>query len=227
MDNTPIRKKTIYAIDFDGTIAEEDYPRIGNPIKKTIAFIQNIQTKGDKWILLTMREGNYLQEALAFLYENGLFPDAVNDNLPERVARWKNNPRKVYADIYIDDHNAGGLFIPDEIYANEMLNIVKEKLNSLFHRKATTQWSDKEISALKKVSKRDNIEQELKSISEQYSSDYPYKRSSILILLNNWTTELDRIENKHAFTNVKEKRYYANGKNIGTKPEHFSRSDDF
>lgn len=27
-------------------------------------------------------------------------------------ARFGNNPRKIYADIYIDDHNAGGLRLP-------------------------------------------------------------------------------------------------------------------
>lgn len=33
----------------------------------------------------------------------GLEFDAVNANLPEMVAHWGNNPRKVFADVYIDD----------------------------------------------------------------------------------------------------------------------------
>ena len=60
-----------------------------------------------------MREGEYLREALDFLAINDLLPDAVNDNLPERVKLWGNNPRKIYADVYVDDHNAGGLVLPE------------------------------------------------------------------------------------------------------------------
>ena len=60
-----------------------------------------------------MREGKSLREALTFLVLRKCFPAAINDNLPERVEHWGNNPRKVYADVYIDDHNAGGLMIPE------------------------------------------------------------------------------------------------------------------
>lgn len=106
------RKKMIYGIDFDGTIVTEDFPAIGKPIEKTVAFIRKLKENGDKWILITMREGRYLDEALEYLKQIDLMPDAVNDNLPERAAEWGNNPRKVYADVYIDDHNAGGLNLP-------------------------------------------------------------------------------------------------------------------
>ena len=103
----------IYGIDFDGTIVTEEFPAIGKPIESTIAFIRKLKGNGDKWILITMREGRYLDEALEYLKQIDLVPDAVNDNLPERVKQWGNNPRKVYADVYIDDHNAGGLIIPE------------------------------------------------------------------------------------------------------------------
>ena len=41
----------------------------------------------------------------AWCEEIGLVFDAVNDNLPENVSRYKNNCRKVNADYYIDDRN--------------------------------------------------------------------------------------------------------------------------
>lgn len=104
----------IYGIDFDGTIVEEAWPAIGALNPEAAAFIRGLQDRGDKWILITMREGEKLQEALEFLAIHDLRPNAVNDNLPERVKLWGNNPRKVYADIYIDDHNAGGLRFPDQ-----------------------------------------------------------------------------------------------------------------
>ena len=55
-----------------------------------------------------------LYDALCFIDKQGIpFPDAINDNLPERIKMFGNNPRKVYADVYIDDHNAGGIVLPE------------------------------------------------------------------------------------------------------------------
>lgn len=99
----------IYAIDFDGTIVTNKYPQIGEVNPVGYRFIRDLQARGDKWILYTMREGEKLKEAVEFLATVGLIPDAVNDNLPELNERFKNNPRKVFANVYIDDHNAGGL----------------------------------------------------------------------------------------------------------------------
>lgn len=104
----------IYGIDFDGTIVENKWPEIGALKPEAAAFIRGLKDRGDKWILITMREDEKLGEALAELAYNGLFPDAVNDNLPELCEAFKNNPRKIYADIYIDDHNAGGLRFPEQ-----------------------------------------------------------------------------------------------------------------
>lgn len=57
-------------------------------------------------ILWTCREGDQLERALQWCYAHGLTFDAVNDNLPDHITTWGNNPRKVYADVYIDDRNA-------------------------------------------------------------------------------------------------------------------------
>ena len=97
----------IYAIDFDGTIVENAFPKIGKLIPEAKAFIQKLKDNGDKWILYTMREGDVLTEALEFLQDQGIYPDEVNDNLPEMCEFYRNNPRKVFANYYIDDHNAG------------------------------------------------------------------------------------------------------------------------
>ena len=97
----------IYAIDFDGTIVENAFPGIGKLKPEADAFIRALKQRGDKWILYTMREGKHLERALEYLRKIDLVPDEVNDNLPEN--KWGNNPRKVFANVYIDDHNAGGL----------------------------------------------------------------------------------------------------------------------
>ena len=99
----------IYAIDFDGTICENAFPAIGKLNPAAERFIRDLRARGDRWILFTMREGEALLQALEFLAIHDLCPDAANDNLPEQCALYGNNPRKVFAHVYIDDHNAGGL----------------------------------------------------------------------------------------------------------------------
>ena len=99
----------IYAIDFDGTIVENKFPAIGAINTEAEKFIRDLKANGDKWILYTMREGKLLDEAVEYLKSRDLAPDAANDNLPELCEAFKNNPRKIFANVYIDDHNAGGL----------------------------------------------------------------------------------------------------------------------
>lgn len=114
------KEMKIFAFDFDGTLVREEWPAIGEPIERMIKFCKWVQEQPDtRWILLTMREGPLLQEAIDFLAGIGLKPDAVNDNLPERVAEWNgSNPRKIYADYYIDDHSYFGKFKWSDIGLN-------------------------------------------------------------------------------------------------------------
>ena len=99
-------KPTIYAVDFDGTLCENKWPEIGPPNQPLIDFLISRRAAGDKLILYTMREGEKLNEAVAWCENHGLSFDTLNDNLPEMKAFYGNNPRKVFADYYIDDHNA-------------------------------------------------------------------------------------------------------------------------
>ena len=98
--------KKIISVDFDGTLCENKYPNIGLPNKRLISYLINCRKCGIKVILNTMREGELLEQALDFCQKYGLEFDAVNDNLEEEIAFYGNNPRKIYADWYVDDHNA-------------------------------------------------------------------------------------------------------------------------
>lgn len=93
----------VIATDFDGTLCESMWPGIGVPNTELIEALKNRRAGGDKVILWTCRDGDKLQEAIAWCKDQGLEFDAVNDNLQERKERWGNNPRKIAADIYIDD----------------------------------------------------------------------------------------------------------------------------
>lgn len=96
----------IYAIDFDGTLCENKFPDIGKPNKKLIQFLIKERKNGHELILYTMREGDTLCDALAWCNKYGLYFDAINDNIERMKQFYGNNPRKVFANVYVDDHNA-------------------------------------------------------------------------------------------------------------------------
>lgn len=99
----------IIAVDFDGTIVEHKFPQIGREIPFAFEILKKLQEDNHRVILWTVREGKLLNEAVEFCRSNGVEFYAVNAELPGNydVVR----PRKVDADIYIDDHNLGG--VPD------------------------------------------------------------------------------------------------------------------
>lgn len=100
----------IIAVDFDGTIVTHDYPRIGKPIPFAIDTLKKLQADGHQLILWSVREGELLQEAVDYCQQKGLEFYAVNANFPEeRQLSTADSPRKIIADIYIDDRNLGGL----------------------------------------------------------------------------------------------------------------------
>lgn len=95
----------IYAIDFDGTLCVDRFPEIGEPRLGVIEFLKAERRAGARLILWTCRSGTDLEAAVVWCAGHGLEFDAVNNNLPELVARYGNDCRKVYADRYIDDRN--------------------------------------------------------------------------------------------------------------------------
>ena len=94
------------AIDFDGTIVEHKYPKIGRPIPFAIETLLQLQKEKHRLILWTVREGEYLQEAIDYCAERGLIFYANNANYPEEK---EPSPRKINVDMFIDDRNLGGL----------------------------------------------------------------------------------------------------------------------
>jgi hypothetical protein len=101
----------IIGVDFDGTLAHTRgiYPNIGEPIAEVMDYILEEQKKGAYLILITMREGDELDMAVRWCNEHGIVFDAVNDNLPHMKEFFKNNPRKIFCNEYLDDTNIGGI----------------------------------------------------------------------------------------------------------------------
>ena len=106
-------RRTI-AVDFDGCICVNKWPKIGEPRQQVINELIRAQAEGARLILWTCREGAQLDAAVMWCLNHGLRFDAVNDNLQENIAAYGNNCRKVWADEYWDDRsvlvvNAGEL----------------------------------------------------------------------------------------------------------------------
>lgn len=101
----------IIAVDFDGTIVEHKYPRIGEEIPFAIDTLKKLQREQHTLILWTVREGKLLEEALEFCRQKGLEFYTANKDYPEETPNDKGYSRKLKADIFIDDRNLGG--IPD------------------------------------------------------------------------------------------------------------------
>lgn len=64
------------------------------------------QRSGATIILWTCRDGKRLREAVNDCGKHGLKFNCVNENCPQAIAMLGHNPRKVYADVYIDDKAA-------------------------------------------------------------------------------------------------------------------------
>ncbi len=138
------------AVDFDGTIVEHNYPRIGKDKLFAFETLRELQKHGALIILWTFRSGKELEEAVGYCRNKGIEFYAVNRNYPEEEYD-EGTSRKINADVYIDDKNLGGfpgwssvwqqLSLYDEIAmeAEKSLNRRKPVLRKLFGKSNKTQ----------------------------------------------------------------------------------------
>jgi len=130
------------AIDFDGTIVEHEYPKIGK--EKLFAFqtLKELEKLGVRLILWTFRTGKELDDAVNYCRLNGIEFYAVNKNYPEEVFD-ETVSRKIDADIYIDDKNIGGfpgwsgvwqILIPYDLLQQEAEKRISSGRKNIFKR---------------------------------------------------------------------------------------------
>jgi hydroxymethylpyrimidine pyrophosphatase-like HAD family hydrolase len=105
----------VIAVDFDGTIVEHKHPAIGKEMLFAFATLKQLQIKGHKLILWTIRTGPLLDEAVEFCRKNGVEFYAVNKNYPEEELN-ELTSRKVNADVFIDDRAIGGFIGWSEVW---------------------------------------------------------------------------------------------------------------
>lgn len=110
-------KRKIIAIDFDGTIVTYDYPQTGTMIKDARKYINKLSDDSHYVIIWTCRGGKELEQAIFWLKNNDIRFDKVNENCGH--LGFAPAP-KIYADIYVDDRQLGGLPSWRKIY--KMIN---------------------------------------------------------------------------------------------------------
>ena len=99
----------IVAIDFDGVLCQNEFPRIGPPNYEVVSLVRQLMDAGHEVVLWTSRNGQELEDAVLWCEDRGLSFCAVNEPAPSNAAEYEDKyptqSRKIYADIYIDDHN--------------------------------------------------------------------------------------------------------------------------
>lgn len=106
----------IIAVDFDGTLHMGKWPGIGLQMPDAVRTMQQLKADGHYIIINTARDGDRLIEAVNWMLEKGIPFDRVNDNHPMNTELYGSNSRKVYAHVYVDDRQVGGLPSWSEIY---------------------------------------------------------------------------------------------------------------
>lgn len=91
------------AIDFDGTVVTHAYPHVGMDAG-AVPVLKELVANECKLILLTMRSGRLLDEAIQWFKRQEIPLYAVNENPKQKS--WTTSP-KVHADLYIDDSALG------------------------------------------------------------------------------------------------------------------------
>lgn len=131
------------AVDFDGTIVENEYPKLGKPQLFAFETLEVLQKRGFVLILWSVRKGKLLEEAVEFCRQNGVEFYAVNRNHPEEIFD-PETPRKLDVDVFIDDRNLGGfpgwdkvlsMLCPNEPYEVTQKKVLKQYKTKSFVRR--------------------------------------------------------------------------------------------
>lgn len=97
----PPEQFTFHAFDFDGTIAENDFPETGDIIPKTVEKINKLWKNYSNVIIIwTCRAGDDENQARAFLIKHNIPFDFINEN-----PFFEMGSRKIFAHVYHDDRN--------------------------------------------------------------------------------------------------------------------------
>lgn len=115
----------VLAIDFDGTICEESFPKVGALKPDADKYINMLYNEGFHIVINTCRSGTYEGMAHHFLKEKGVHYHYLNCNMPYMIEEYGQDCRKISADIYIDNKSLFGLPKTWEEIYNQVIKLRK------------------------------------------------------------------------------------------------------
>jgi hydroxymethylpyrimidine pyrophosphatase-like HAD family hydrolase len=93
----------IIAVDFDGTLVTDEYPKIGEARLGVINRLRYEAANGSYIIIWTCRTADKITEMREWLAEHDIPYNLINSNAPWIIEQWGMDNRKIYADEYWDD----------------------------------------------------------------------------------------------------------------------------
>ena len=116
MSTAESQHRPVIAIDFDGTIVEHDFPKIGKLMDGAKEAINELYDKGCYILIWTCRNNHepdhpeWTQAPISavrqFLMDEGVKFHGINQQQPGLGFYLES--RKIFANVYIDDRNLGG-----------------------------------------------------------------------------------------------------------------------
>lgn len=122
------------ALDFDGTMVRHEFPKVGKDIGAETVLKELINSFDVQYILFTMRDAKYLEDAVQWFKDKNIPLFGINTNPTQKS--WTKSP-KAFADIYIDDLGIGIPTKKDQDYKvpyvdwQKLKPILVEKLTEL------------------------------------------------------------------------------------------------
>lgn len=101
--NKDFKPEVIIAIDFDGTICEVSYPKVGDERVGAKEYINKLYEEGYGIVINTCRSQRAAVLAMDFLDKRSIKYHYFNTNFPHLIELYGNDCRKISADVYIDD----------------------------------------------------------------------------------------------------------------------------
>ena len=98
----------VIGVDYDGCVCTDEYPGIGKLRPGCKEVLKRLVDEGHKLVLWTCREGTDLLAAVYWLTTNGMAHYFTDYNAhPQELSDLYGgkNPRKLGADVFIDDKN--------------------------------------------------------------------------------------------------------------------------
>lgn len=118
----------IISIDYDDTIVHADFPQVGLIKDHAADVINRLYHEGHTIIINTCRSGEHQEMAEEYLHECGVWFHHINENHPDNIILYDSDSRKIFADVYIDDKQLGGLpesWLDIETVLREQLKRIK------------------------------------------------------------------------------------------------------